>query len=339
MDAELARLTYNLGKDARDWKVELAQNDLKESGLKRKKIVPILYRPFDLRYTYYTGKSRGFHCRPRPEVMRHMMQENLGLITRRQMLSGRPCNYVFVSNLIVSDGVIRSDNKGGESLFPLYLYSDTENSPNPARGTNKTLMIVFEPAEAYRKKKPNINQALIELLTETYKEKPSPEQIFYYIYAVLYSNTYRSKYADFLKIDFPRVPFTKNHKWFLKFGEYGRRLVDLHLLKSPGPGPTVVKFHGKGTNKVEELKYEQKEKRLYINPIQHFEGISKQVWQYQIGGYQVCHKWLKDRKGRRLSLDDLKHYCKIATALGKTIVIQKDIDAIYSEVEEKTIEF
>jgi predicted helicase len=200
-------------------------------------------------------------------------------------------------------------------------------------------MMVFEPAEAYRKKKPNINQALIELLTKTYEKRPTPEQIFYYIYSVLYSIIYRTKYAKFLKTDFPRVPFTKDYKLFRKMGKFGETLVNLHLLKSKELDSPKVKFLGKGRNKVEKLKYGEKEKRVSISPSQYFEGISKEVWEYQIGGYQVCHKWLKDRKGRQLSLDEVRHYGKIVAALQKTIQIQKLIDKIYPEVEKDIIEF
>jgi hypothetical protein len=124
-------------------------------------------------------------------------------------------------------------------------------------------------------------------------------------------------------------------------GEYGKRLVDLHLLKSKDLNKSVAKFQGKGNNKVEKLKYEGGEPSgcLYINKDQYFEGIAEEVSQYQIGGYRVCEKWLKDRKGRGLSLDDIKHYCKIVTALQKTIEIQEAVDKIYPEVEKNVIEF
>jgi REP element-mobilizing transposase RayT len=164
-------------------------------------------------------------------------------------------------------------------------------------------------------------------------------QVFCYIYAILYSNIYRTEYAEFLKIDFPRIPFTKDYNLFSKMGECGKRLVDLHLLKSSELDPPVAKFQGKGDDKVEKLRYDEKERRVYINPNQYFEGIIKDVQQYQIGGYQVCDKWLKDRKGRTLSLDDIKHYCKVVTSLSNTIEIQKAIDDIYPEVEKETVEF
>jgi predicted helicase len=172
---------------------------------------------------------------------------------------------------------------------------------------------------------------------DVYKKEPTPEEIFYYSYAVLYSNIYRTKYAEFLKTDFPRVPFTKDYKLFKGIREYGKRLVDLHLLKSKEIDPPIVKFNGKGENKVEKVTY--REERVQINKDQYFDGVTEEIWNYQIGGYQVCDKWLKDRKGRILSLDDIRHYCKVVTAIKKTIEIQKKIDNLYPEIEKETIEF
>ena len=198
-------------------------------------------------------------------------------------------------------------------------------------------MMLLEPQVDYIVKKPNLSPVIVEQLTKDFKKTPSHEQIFFYIYAVLYSKIYRTKYAEFLKIDFPRVPFTKDYKLFSKMAEYGKRLVDLLLLKPTALDPLVTKFQGKGENKVEKVRYEQS--KIFINKEKYFEGVAPQVWEYQIGGYQVCDKWLKDRKGRKLSLDDIKHYCKIVSSLQKTIEIQKAIDKIYSEIEKETIEF
>jgi len=324
MDSELARITYNLGKDANEWKIGLAQKDLIDSGLDKNKIVPILYRPFDIRYTYYTGKSSGFHCRPRPEVMSHMMKENLGLITARSNKSSR-MDHFFCSNNIM-------ETKCGESttqsyLFPLYFYSDLGKKD------------LFSHTKRLGKKQTNISPNIFASVLNVYQKKPLPEEIFQYIYAILYSNIYRTKYAEFLKIDFPRIPFTKNYSLFIKMAKYGKQLVDMHLLKSKELDPPVTKFQGKADNKIEKLIYNEKEKRLYFNQNQYFEGITEEIWQYQVGGYQVCNKWLKDRKGRILSLRDIKHFCRVITALKKTIEIQKDIDRLYPKIEQRIIEF
>jgi len=123
-----------------------------------------------------------------------------------------------------------------------------------------------------------------------------------------------------------------------RWAEYGQRLVELHLLKSKEIDQPIAKFQGKGEDRVQKLKYDEKEKYVYVNQGQYFEGVTEEVWQYQIGGYQVCNKWLKDRKGRRLSLDDIKYYCKIVTSLERTIEVQKAIDNIYPEVEKETVE-
>ena len=323
-DSELARLAYNLGKDVRDWKVELAQKDLLESGLDRKRIIRILYRPFDIRYTYYTGKSRGFHCMPRPQVMLHMMKENLGLLTCRQQ-NRVGFYHAFVCNNIVESCVVSNRTREISYLYPLYIYPDIEK---------KDLFVYGKEKE---ERQPNISPKLLAVLAEVYKKAPTPEEILYYIYAILYSNIYRTKYAEFLKIDFPRIPFAKAYRLFSKMAEYGQRLVELHLLKSTELDLPIAKFQGRGDERVEKLRYDEKEKRAYINESQYFEGITEEVWQYQIGGYQVCNKWLKDRKKRFLSLDDIKHYCKVVTSLEKTIEVQKAIDDIYPGVEKETI--
>jgi predicted helicase len=325
LDGEMARIAYDLGKDVRDWKVELAQKDILDSGLDKKQIIPILYRPFDMRFTYYTGRSRGFHCMPRPEVMRHMLQENLALcVGRAGQVVGleKPWNIVFCSDSIEDFNLFY---RGGNVNFPLYVYPDIDKKD------------LFIHKRRLEKRQPNIIPKLLTYLTQVYKKETLPEEIFYYIYTVLYSNIYRKKYAEFLKTDFPRIPFPKDYKLFWKICEYGRTLVDLHLLKSNELDQPIAKFQGKGANKVEKVKYEQG--RVWIDNEQYFDSISPEIWQYQIGGYQVCDKWLKDRKGRILSLDDIRHYCKVVTSIGKTIEVHKAIDEIFSEVEKETIDF
>jgi len=334
LDTELARQAYDLGADVRDWKVELAQKDLKDSGIDKKRITPILYRPFDTRYTYYTGKSRGFHCMPRHEVMQHMLRENLALsIGRAGQVVGleKPWNVVFVSEHIVDFNVFY---RGGELLFPLYIYQQKDK---PKKRSLSSVMMLFEEQAEYGVKQPNLSSELIEKLTKEFKKAPSSEQIFYYIYAVLYSNIYRTKYAGFLKIDFPKIPFTSDYKLFKKMSDYGERLVDLHLLKSSELDTPIARFQGEGNDKVEKPRYEKG--KLYINSKQYFEGVSPEVWEYHIGGYQVCDKWLKDRKGRPLSVEEIKHYCKIVTVLKKTMEIQTRIDSVYPEMEKEIIEF
>ncbi|NQE53851.1 hypothetical protein C5S29_09685 [ANME-1 cluster archaeon GoMg3.2] len=136
-----------------------------------------------------------------------------------------------------------------------------------------------------------------------------------------------------------KVPLTKDFELFKKRSEIGKRLADLHLMKPDELNNPIAKFQGSGENLVEKRKYNEGEERVYINKTQYFEGIEKKVWEYQIGGYQVLDKWLKDRKGRVLSLEDIKHYCRVVTAIRRTIDVQKVIDQIYPRIEEEVIEF
>jgi hypothetical protein len=313
---EEARIKYDLGKDARDWKVALAQQDLKKTGLRKELVVPILYRPFDTRYTYYTGHSRGFICMPRQEIMHHMMRENLGFLWTRPM-SPKYDFSVFVANTIVDQCAIGNKTAGAGISYigPLYLYGEN--------------------------KKPNLNPQLIAQLRKHYgRSMPQdPKSLFYYVYAVLHSNVYRIKYADFLRTDLPRVPFTTDYGLFDKMQELGERLANLHLMKSRELSDSIAKFEGEGDNIIENPSFDENRRRVYINKTQFFDGIRRDLWEYQIGGYQVLHKWLKDRKGRRLLLEDVKNYCKIATAIERTMEIQKEIDGFYSSVEKNIIEF
>ena len=302
--------TFKLDK----FRKELAKDDDWQNYFKL-----ITYRPFDIRHIYY---SKWVIERPIYNTMRHMLEENIGIVARRQQLPDRACNYFYISENLISDGLIRSDNKGSESLFPLYTYPDENNKD------------LFNQHQT--EKEPNIPPALFDKLSSHYGRKPTPEDILYYIYGVFYSNIYRETYAEFLKIDFPRVPFTADYNLFKKMGKFGKELADLHLLKSSALDPPVAKCHGSGDNdSIEKINYKEDEKRIYINKDKYFEGIAPEVWNYHIGGYQVLHKYLKDRKGR--IMDNAPYYCRIVTALSKTLKIQEKIDEIYPEVEKKLV--
>ncbi len=344
MPDEIIRQTFNLA-DTSKFKLKDARETVRKNDNWTEAITKILYRPFDVRYIFY---HEAVIERSRKEVMRHMIRENLGLVTVRQVAEGT-FNHAYITDSIIESRVTLS-NKGIGFLFPLYLYQQKDK---PKKRSLGSVMMLFEEQAEYGEKKPNLPPALVVRLTKEFKKPPSPEEIFYYIYAVLYSNIYRTKYAEFLKIDFPRVPFTKDYKLFKKMSEYGNRLIDLHLLRysangnSPLQNP-IARFQGKGDNRVEKPKYEQPPQSpfakgelkgvVHINKTQYFEGISQNVWSYQIGGYQVCDKWLKDRKGRSLSLDEIQTYCRIATAIQETIEIQQNIDKIYDEIERLLLE-
>jgi predicted helicase len=324
LSPEEARDKYGLGKDARDWKVALAQKDVKDSGPRQKLVTPVLYRPFDTRYTYYTGHSRGFLCMPRPEVMRHLLAGgNVALITSR-MTKGETYQHTLVSNTISEVILLSPKTSNNAFVFPIYLYP---NDQEIASG-------LYKPDE----RRPNLNPKFIEAFSDKLGLKFvedgkgdlvdtfGPENIFNYAYAVLHSPTYRSRYAEFLKIDFPRLPLTSDKALFKALVAKGADLVALHLMESPMLNNRITKYDVSGSNAVEKVIYDEKEKRVYINKLQYFEGVPSDVWNFQIGGYQVCEKWLKDRKGRTLSYDDLTHYQRIVVALKMTIRLMAEID-------------
>lgn len=322
-DNEVLRQAYGL-KENKSWKINLQREKLRKDNDWQSKLTQILYRPFDLHWIIYHDEMVE---RMRKETMHHMLEPNIALCVGRQFSVIGSDNYdiVFVSEHIVDFNLFR---RGGELVFPLYNYLQSI----PKKRSSLTQFMMFEPEVNYQVRKPNIKLELFDELKNSYKKSVTPEEIFFYIYAVLYSNTYRSKYAEFLKIDFPRVPFTKDYKLFIKLGKLGKQLADLHLLKSDTLDKTIAKFPESGTGIVEKLKYE--DEKVWINKEQYFSGVKEEVWKYQIGGYQVCDKWLKDRKERTLITDEIRTYCKIVTALSKTIVIQSEIDKYYAEAEK-----
>ncbi len=316
VEDDLVRQTFEF-KDKKGWKMADCRKAVMGDEKWEKKLTEILYRPFDVRWIFY---HEDLIERPRREVMQHMLQENIGLITPKQF---KEEPGAFVSRNITGHKTVSAFDIN--YLFPLYRYPELNK---------KDLLSSLRKAT---ERKTNLNPTLVQTLSDAYHRQPSPEDIFCYIYAVLYAPSYRTKYAEFLKTDFPRVPFTKDVGLFGKLAKLGQRLVDLHLLKSSELDNPICRFQGKGGSRVEEQAYNPKEKRVYINKMQYFEGVQPGVYNYQIGGYQVLDKWLKDRKKRLLSMEDIKHYCRVVTALVKTIDIQAEIDKLYPDVEKRTL--
>jgi predicted helicase len=316
---EAARVEYSLGKDRRDWTVEGARQDLAESGLSPARVVPILYRPFDIRYTYYTGKSRGFHCMPRPGIMNSMIRENLALVSVRQVANGA-FNHVFASEHIVESRVTTS-NRGISYVFPLYNYYRHSNGE-------------MRPVA-------NISSMMTDkLLNMGYLPGVEPEIIFYYVYGILFAAPYREKYVDYLKTDFPAIPFPIYYPLYKKVSKLGYKLLELHLFKSPELNNSTVRFEGRGGNIVVKLRYvpesEEQPGRLYINNTQYFTHIEESVWNYMLCGYQVMRKYLSVRQ--RLSSDDIVTTIKMARAIQLTIHYSKEISEMYPEIESRLIE-
>jgi predicted helicase len=163
------------------------------------------------------------------------------------------------------------------------------------------------------------------------KKTVGPEDFFNYAYAVFHSPAYRERYAEFLKIDFPRLPLTSDLKLFRTLAAKGAELVALHLMESHKLDGFVAEFPVKSDNEIEKVQYTDNDQRVWINAKQYFGGVPKKVWEFHVGGYQVCEKWLKDRKGRKLSFDDIQNYSKIVVALGETIRLMQEIDETIEE--------
>ncbi|MFN7200764.1 MAG: type ISP restriction/modification enzyme [Aphanizomenon sp.] len=322
---EDARSYFDLGKDVRDWSINLAQKDIKNFGLSKSQIFPIMYRPFDQRFTYYTGNSRGFHCMPRSEVMNHIIKgKNLALATLRRPRNEIVDNF-FVSDQITDKCIISSlDNA---SIFPLYLYP-----------TNTPTLFDSTPTNAPGERKPNLSPEFItqfsqkldlEFISDGKGDKTKtfgPEDIFNYIYAIFHAPIYRQRYAEFLKIDFPRVPLTANAALFWELVIKGDKLVKYHLMKETGT--EISTYPIPGSDMVEQIKYHENHQQIWINAEQYFDQVPQQIWNFYIGGYQVCQKWLKDRKGRQLNFDDINHYQNIISIISETIKIMENIDQI-----------
>ncbi len=317
------------------------------------------YRPFDSRVVYL---SKRVSDRPRPEVTRQMFRGNIGLNLVRQTKAG------VWTHALVSDKptpAVFLEIKDGSSIFPLYLYSPAPKDRQPQLGVQGSQRV-----EGANTRRPNLSPEFIADMEKRLglkfvpdgkgdlKKEFGPEDVFNSIYAVLHSPTYRSRYAEFLKSDFPRIPLTSDVKLFRALCGLGGELVALHLLESPRLEKPIARYPVKGSNVVEKgfPKYiapgqpepgtgkPVSEGRVYINrstgvpPVaghgqdahatgQYFEGVPPEVWNFHIGGYQVCEKWLKDRRGRTLTYDDQLHYCKVVTALKETIRLMAAIDA------------
>ena len=335
-DAEDARQVYALGEDARDWQVELAQSDLQASGPHKKYLQPIFYRPFDIRQTYYTGQTRGFLCMPRPEVMRHMLSgRNLGLVSCRQMSQiDEDWALVGVSRFPIEGCAISNKTKEINYLFPIWQRKELGQSANLSPALIATL------------------QAALSLAAADYRpEDPTAplhaEKIFHYLYAVLHSPAYRQRYAAFLRTDFPRIPIPGSRKVFNALAKLGAELIAWHLLEHPDATDIVVggarsaratAWFGtdysltKVAEKSRELANVQgtddKVGKVFINASSGFANVHQSIWQHTIGGYQVLHKWLDDRRkaGRSLSQDDITHWLRVYAALQATqkLVLQVD---------------
>ena len=307
-------------KDNDKWDANQTRNNVSKSNIKEQ-IRNIQYRPFDNRKVFYNPY---FVARPNTKVLGQFIKENSGLIICRQgqAVGGDEWNVVFTCKYLTDQNIYR---RGGGTIFPLYIYPEA----NGQQTIDQTI-----------KRIPNLNKEIINQivakigLTFTHEKESTsntfaPIDILDYIYAVLHSPTYREKYKEFLKIDFPRVPYPKDQDTFWQLVKLGGEIRQIHLLESSIVGNYITQYPIDGDNDVSKIKYENG--RVYINDTQYFDSVPQIAWEFYIGGYQPAQKWLKDRKERKLEFDDILHYQKIIVALTETDRIMKLIDKIEIE--------
>jgi predicted helicase len=335
------RKKYNLPDDGRDWKLELAKNDIKSDLIIHKE----QYRPFDFRYSFYTGRSKGIVAYPRQIVSKHIIEkDNHCLCLMRQFFQDANFSHVMYSNKMVDERTMYS-NRGGTYIFPLYLYPDSDSQlsldSKITRTPNLDMKIVKQIADGL---------GLSFVPEKDLTPSPSPERegsfapidLLDYIYAVLHSPTYRETYKEFLKIDFPRVPYPDDVEKFWNLVRLGGKLRLLHLMESPSLNDYITEYPIGGDNEVEKPRFVEDDNfskvsnfgkvgslgRVYINSEQYFDKVPEVAWNFYIGGYQPVQKWLKDRKGRTLEFEDILHYQKIIKALTETERLMGEIDKI-----------
>jgi SAM-dependent methyltransferase len=298
---EEARRIFGLPEDGRSWRVSWAQADLNDHGRSGERTAPVSYRPFDQRWTFYTGRSCGFLCWPRADVMDHLVGGGLALVTCRQTV-GSEWSHALVSSSLVDDSFISNRTKERGYVYPLIML------PN---------------------KSENISREFREKFDAMYRQHYGTEEVFGYIYSVLYSKSYRTRFADLLRIDFPRIPFPSSAEDFETLSRLGWALVEAHLLRDSLPRLKLASYVGKGDDRVEAVRRDAGDGTVWINAAQGFRPVPQAVWDFRIGGYQVLDKYLKSRKGRTLSLDEIRHVARICDALAFTIEQMARIDAAY----------
>lgn len=325
----LSKYQINLNKKI---KVENAIKDISKNDPKIKEID---YRPFDFKFTIYTGVSNGVMGRPRDGIMKHMLSENIALLTCRQQTSFN-FQHVFISNKISERCSVSLQTGEVNYLFPLYLYPETNGQQ------------IIEQTKRIPNLNPEIVQQIADKLGLSFtNEKDTstgsasvsfcPIDILDYIYAVLHSPTYREKYKEFLKIDFPRVPYPKDQDSFWQLVKLGGEIRQIHLLESPVVENYITQYPEDGDNVVDKPKYVPIPKNdetgvlqgnVFINDTQYFANVPLTAWKFFIGGYQPAQKWLKDRKDCKLEFEDILHYQKIIVALSETDRLMKEIDKV-----------
>ncbi len=312
-------------KDSVGWHV----SQLNEVEFDELAVQPFLYKPFDHRFIYYNRRALG---RARYSTMWHMLQPNLALIATRQV-TRLPFCHAFVSRWPIEEKTGSHDRT--TQLLPLYIYPEEEQLD--LGHDNKRRTSSLSPAFT-AKLSSALGVRIPEARDLTDNKAIGPEQVFLYIYAILYSPDYRERFGHELMGDFPRLPLTGNLELFRALAWLGGELVALHLVESPKLDQFITTYNGPKNPEVLRVGWSNdtvwldaagtKKGQPATPGTIGFRGVPEAVWNFHIGGYQVCEKWLKDRKGRTLSKDDIAHYQKIVVALAETIRLMQEIDEV-----------
>ena len=310
-----AKLTqeYSLGKNYADF-ILASKANLK---IETPSIARFNYRPFDVRYTYFDNRVL---WRPRTLVMRHFtLGDNVGLIFSRQAITNNWSHIQVTTSM--PDNRVHYSNKGIPMCAPLYLYSVDKQLDSAIRQPNLNMEIVGQIADKIGLQ--------FEAEQSGNEGTFAPIDLLDYIYGVLHSPSYRKKFNEFLKVDFPRIPYPADASEFRRIAKVGSELRRVHLMEAPLP--MVTEFNVAGSNIVEAVKVTDGNGdglcKVWINAEQYFDNVPRVAWEFFIGGYQPAQKWLKDRKGMTLEWDDVKHYQHIIAALCKTDELMQQLDA------------
>ena len=279
--------------------------------------VEYYYRPFDKLWLDYDLSKV---VRPREAIMKHLRKENTSLCLIKVNSSVDGLFKVLVTSGITDKTLLSS--KDNTNIFPLYVYKENMGQEERIVNFNKELYDKIAKGLNYL---PCYDDNLLVDPTSEYNGVLYPQALFDYIYAVLHSPSYRERYKEFLKIDFPRIPYPTDWEKFRDLAEKGEELRQLHLMEDL-PSKTGITFPVAGTLQVDCYRWEQN--RVYINSDQYFEGVPESAWNFFIGGYQPAQKWLKDRKGMTLGFEDVKHYQRIIYVLQQTERLMQEIDGI-----------
>jgi predicted helicase len=298
----IASSGLNTGKDSTEWILSDVVADIQGVAISSDKVKPLTYRPFDTRFAFRTGSSRGLINRPRIDVWQDFDDPNLGLATSR-LTKGENFAHAFITDQMIEKILLSSKTSNNAFVFPVYTHDD-------------------------KRRVENISGDFRAFLDARYEHHYTPEEILGYLYAVLHSSIYRLRYAELLRVDFPRVPFPESANDFEALSGFGWALVQAHLLRGV-PRRGLAVYHGKGEHIVEAVRYSPADQALAINNTQSFRPVPRAVWNFHIGGYRVLDKYLKSRKGRALSLDEINHVGAIADSLAFTIEQMAKIDEAY----------